>query len=114
MKFCSHCGKEIVEEAVICPGCGCPVESKKTKVLGDKCSIGWGVLGFFIPIVGLILYLVNRTKNPAMAKTAGIGALIGFNFWAMFLIIGQLSSVLDRLHSIYFEVRYPSISRSYY
>lgn len=25
MKFCSKCGKELLDEAVICPGCGCAV-----------------------------------------------------------------------------------------
>lgn len=25
MKYCTHCGKELMDEAVICPGCGCPV-----------------------------------------------------------------------------------------
>lgn len=23
MKFCTYCGKELLDEAVICPGCGC-------------------------------------------------------------------------------------------
>ena len=27
MKFCSKCGKELMDEAVICPGCGCAVGS---------------------------------------------------------------------------------------
>lgn len=27
MKFCSKCGKEILDEAVVCPACGCAVES---------------------------------------------------------------------------------------
>ena len=27
MKFCSKCGKELFDESVICPGCGCPVEN---------------------------------------------------------------------------------------
>ena len=26
MKFCTHCGKELFDEAVICPGCGCQAE----------------------------------------------------------------------------------------
>lgn len=26
MKYCSHCGAEILDEAVICPKCGCAVE----------------------------------------------------------------------------------------
>lgn len=25
MKFCNHCGKELLDEAVMCPGCGCMV-----------------------------------------------------------------------------------------
>ena len=29
MKFCSKCGKEIHDDSIICPGCGCSVESKK-------------------------------------------------------------------------------------
>ena len=29
MKFCEKCGKELVDEAVFCPCCGCAVASKK-------------------------------------------------------------------------------------
>ena len=29
MKFCSHCGKEIADEAVVCVGCGCSTENVK-------------------------------------------------------------------------------------
>lgn len=25
MKYCTHCGKEIMDDAVICPHCGCAV-----------------------------------------------------------------------------------------
>ena len=39
---------------------------------------GWLLLGFFIPIVGLILYLVWKETSPSKAKAAGYGALIGF------------------------------------
>ena len=43
----------------------------------DSGSAGWGVLGFFFPIVGLILFLVWKGTKPRCAKKAGIGALIG-------------------------------------
>lgn len=26
MKYCTKCGKELLDEAVMCPGCGCPIE----------------------------------------------------------------------------------------
>ena len=74
--FCSKCGKEIMDEAVVCPNCGCAVAPATTEV--DAPSIGFAVLGFFIPIVGLILYLVCKDKTPLKAKSAGKGALIGF------------------------------------
>lgn len=31
MKYCVKCGKELFDEAVICPGCGCVVEVKRIK-----------------------------------------------------------------------------------
>ena len=43
-------------------------------------KFGWGVLGFFIPLVGLILFLVWMKDKKRAAKAAGIGALIGFIF----------------------------------
>ncbi len=41
-------------------------------------KFGWGVLGFFFPIVGLILFLVWLNTKKKASKAAGIGALIGF------------------------------------
>ena len=29
MKYCVHCGTELLDEVVICPGCGCPVQTDK-------------------------------------------------------------------------------------
>lgn len=44
---------------------------------GDTPSFGYAVLGFLIPIAGLILYLVWKEQTPLRAKSAGKGALIG-------------------------------------
>ncbi len=72
--FCKNCGKQIDENAVVCPHCGVAISS----ALADSGSFGWAVLGFFLPLVGLILYLVWRNTKPQSAKKAGIGALVGF------------------------------------
>lgn len=42
----------------------------------DSGSAGWGVLGFLIPIVGFILWLVWKDDKPKCAKAAGIGCLV--------------------------------------
>ena len=30
MKYCSKCGNQLLDEAVMCPKCGCPTEVKKS------------------------------------------------------------------------------------
>ncbi|MBQ8141388.1 MAG: zinc ribbon domain-containing protein [Clostridia bacterium] len=78
--YCSKCGKEVNDDAVVCVHCGCAIENEKTSIANqnDAPNTGFAVLGFLIPLVGLILYLVNKDTAPLKAKSAGKGALIGF------------------------------------
>lgn len=52
----------------------------------DIPSFGWGVLGFFFPLVGLILYLVWQQTMPNRARMCGKGALISVIVWAAFVV----------------------------
>lgn len=61
---------------------------------GDASSFGYAVLGFFIPIAGLILYLVWREQTPFRAKSAGKGALVGVIVWVGLSVILTILSVL--------------------
>ena len=51
------------------------IEPKKSK---DSGNFGWAVLGFAVPLVGLILYIVWKEERPKDAKNLGIGAIVGF------------------------------------
>lgn len=44
----------------------------------DKYSIGFNILAFFVPIVGLILFLIWKDETPKKAKGIGISALVGY------------------------------------
>lgn len=94
MKYCSKCGKEIMDEALICPECGCVQESivqgkNASQTKESSNNIGWSILGFLVPIAGLILYPVWKETSPTKAKAAGVGALIGFVVSIFFsLIVG--------------------------
>lgn len=57
------------------------------KNTSKKGSIGWGILGFFIPIVGIILFAIWRKENKKASKAAGIGALIGAIVSVIFTVI---------------------------
>lgn len=54
-------------------------------------TVGWGILGFFLPIVGFILWLVWKDEHPARSRSAGIGCLVsvclGFVGSILYLII---------------------------
>ncbi len=47
----------------------------------------WGVVGFFVPIAGLILYLVWRLERPQDARHAKNGMIWGFVAWGIFAVV---------------------------
>ena len=77
--YCKYCGKIIDDDSKYCVNCGNNMNNDNSGTVPvDAPSKGFAVLGFFIPIIGLILYLVYESKQPKRAKSAGRGALIGF------------------------------------
>ena len=75
--YCRSCGKNIDDSATYCINCGTRFDNNINET-EDSSSFGFAILGFFIPIVGLILFLIYEGKKPKRAKSAGKGALIGF------------------------------------
>jgi hypothetical protein len=67
----------MLDEAVLCVKCGCQVENATVSGEADAPNMGFAVLSFFLPLVGLILYLTWKDKTPLKAKSCGKGALIG-------------------------------------
>lgn len=53
----------------------------------DTGSMGWAVLGFFVPVAGLILWLVWKDQRPLDAAKAGKGALAACIVWAVLVIL---------------------------
>ena len=77
MAYCRKCGAVIDDEAVLCPHCGVEqVPGTYRQSQNDDGSIVWAVVGFLIPIVGLILWIAWNTDRPKSARMAGIGALV--------------------------------------
>lgn len=76
---CKHCGKMVDDNSNFCSNCGMRFDDRQSfNDTDDSSSVGFAILGFFIPLVGLILFLVYESKRPKRAKSAGIGALVGF------------------------------------
>lgn len=54
MKFCPTCGKELIDEAEFCPGCGCSVAVKKATTEAQPGNDGLAVAAKIFLIIGCI------------------------------------------------------------
>lgn len=110
-KYCTRCGNQCDPKAVICVRCGMQFTDMYNPMpkVNDNPSKGLKFLCFFIPILGLILYLINMNDKPVSAKAYGKSALLGFIvgialyiffFVGMFLLAFIPSSSVD-IYSTY-------------
>jgi uncharacterized membrane protein YvbJ len=83
MKYCENCGQEVKKTQDVCLSCG-----KKLPKADDHSSFGFALLGFFIPVVGLILYLIWKDDYPKKSLSAGKGALVSFLLSIFFFFLG--------------------------
>ena len=121
--FCKACGHEIPNDAAFCPSCGAPVNGATpagavppnappaggqygyvppvppvTPVSYEDADTLLKVASFFIPMVGIILYAIDRDKKPVSAKACLKMGVVGLVVWfavplliwlfAVFLIFG--------------------------
>lgn len=121
MKYCTHCGKEVVDEAIICPNCGCSVQYGNTASNLNKGSAGYSqqrpaqpnqsynadldsyssmcvvgfVFAFLSPLIGLILSIVafNDAKKTGSGKTLSLSRA-GIIVSAVLLGLGVFVAIL--------------------
>lgn len=124
MKYCSRCGEKVDENAKFCQSCGCSLENHNTdnnntdnntnnenknpsfnlNISKDSINLLLLILGVFVPIVGLVLYIVYKDSDPEKAKSAGKGAIIG-------VLISVGLSILTVLFTFGFDVLLGSLFR---
>ena len=108
MKFCTHCGKEIADEAVICLNCGCMTQNGNTypplqttaqiiveetesqlanwaKICGIvSFFVGWFILG----ITAIVLACMSKDDtNGVMCSSAKTGYVCGIISTALSLLL---------------------------
>lgn len=112
--YCRYCGKQIEEDARFCPYCGsaqqeerqAPPPQQRYVDPNDAPSGGFAVLGFFFPLVGLILFLVWQDTMPRRAKSCGKGALTAVIVSASlvlltFIAIAVIAAIGIGMHGAY-------------
>lgn len=71
-----------------------PTQNVPTTMVEDKKSIGLNILGFFIPLVGLILWAINKDKKPVQSKSIAHSAIGGFVTSIVVSLIAVLITVV--------------------
>ena len=75
--YCKNCGRPWDIGASYCCQCGAPFTGTNNQDTVDRGAlIGLSILGFFIPLAGLIVFIVYESSKPRLAKAAGLSALI--------------------------------------
>lgn len=113
MKYCTYCGSYINNKnAHFCENCGAVINNANNNsnnypvnnddrdpLFKDEYAILWGILGFFVPVAGLVLFILWNKEKKKIAKYAGIGALIRVILVILFtifiLIIALVSEPMD-------------------
>lgn len=82
MKFCQKCGKELMDEAVVCPGCGCMVGAEINKPEASyeqavKGAFTTNIISVAVMVFGILLGLfVSIWFGAALILAAELIALI--------------------------------------
>ncbi|MBQ3017709.1 MAG: zinc ribbon domain-containing protein [Clostridia bacterium] len=91
--ICLNCGKENLDEAIICPKCGCATGTKEIpKDKPSKMFMAMSlILSLFVPygaFFGFILWGAKRELQPVSAKAYGLCAIIPwFIKWIQRIVI---------------------------
>lgn len=108
MKYCSHCGSELLDEAALCPKCGCMVNeivtttTVKEKLKTNVCALIGFILSlasalFFtnpfglLALAGLILSIIGLIQIGRDSTLKGKGfAITGIIVGSIFFLYGAL------------------------
>ena len=100
--YCKNCGQELSDTDAFCTQCGQSVNESsdslpavvEEKKVAKKARFAWAILGFFVPVVGLILFIIWKSEHPDVARKAGIGALAGVVTEIVVAIFSVIISIL--------------------
>ena len=95
MRYCTKCGKEIHDDAVLCIYCGCMVNDKPKSqapaFYDDSVNVGLCILAALIPIFGIIYWALKAKEKPKCAKAVGITGLVA---WGVSFLLSIVFSVI--------------------
>lgn len=109
MKKCPKCKTKFDKSDIYCPNCGYETGKFKRElktIFFDFDNLLWVLLGYLVPMGGLLLLGLWYHKKPVTAKAAGLGAiarvvltlLLPFVLFSIFVIaVGIMKEIANLL-----------------
>ena len=94
MKYCTHCGKELFDEAVICVGCGCAVSDQSVLAARNMSGAGTALLN-------TLSQRVNT--NGIIWLVIGILQILGGLFISWFLLIVGAMNIISSIQDMQYS-----------
>ena len=120
MMYCYNCGKE-VQDVNFCPCCGVALNHQNTQTVSgyqplnqqyhdetysdDAPDFKIALLSFFIPVVGIVLYIIWNKDYPKKAKSA-LKGLITSIVLSVVVICCMISEVVGFVDDLTFDDDY--------
>lgn len=80
MRYCKECGSAVDERNKYCISCGNPMGPLSPKIehhnLEYEGSYAWFIMGFFFPVVGIVLFFVWLHNKRKSSRSALLGSFI--------------------------------------
>ncbi len=94
MKYCTHCGKELLDEAVICVGCGCAVDGRNTQTFSNQSVDGTELLNILSQ---------RLNTNGIIWLVIGILQILGGIFINWFLLIVGVLNIISSIRDMQYS-----------
>ncbi len=104
--FCRNCGEYIRGKGHYCERCkellvysnGLNVDDEIADEIyakNDKSGVGLVLVSFVMPFIGIILYILNKSRLPKKSHVIMGSTLIGCAAWCSVLLILNVNYVMD-------------------
>ena len=112
MKTCNNCHHQVNDHAKYCRFCGSQLEMMSNlNPEAEESSVGYSILSFFFPIIGIIFFAIWHDEFPKRAKACAISGSIGFvigivlffiiNFLLYFFFFFFYIGLLEKMMELY-------------
>ncbi len=105
MKYCKHCGNQVIDEAVICPKCGCSIERNIVirKNVDTYQLNGFAIAGLIFsylnPLFGLIFGGIGLSKSRDLNGSGKVSSILAIIFSLIQFIVAIAILIFANSHT---------------